>query len=309
MAGERDPYDAGEVDGETFALVERLERELAAGPAVHTLPPQVIRDAREAGRGIWGPVVRSAMATERVLDGVPVRWFRPEVVNGVYLHLHGGGWMLGRAHDQDQRNEHIARSCGLAVVSVDYRLAPEHAYPAGPDDCEKVARWLVDNAARELGTDRIVIGGESAGAHLSVVTMLRLRDRLGYRGFAGANLLFGAFDLSMTPSQRRWGDRNLVLSTPILDWFYDAFVPAERRREPDVSPMYADLSSLPPALFTVGTADPLLDDSLFLHARWRAAGNAADLAIVPGAPHGFTAFPMPATVEATTRIDAFLRGV
>lgn len=304
-----DPYDTGEIDPDTIALVERLERELAAAPSVHTFPPAVLRDAREAGLGIWGPVVRSTMAVDRELDGVPVRWFRPPVVNGVYLHLHGGGWVLGRAHHQDVRNEQIARSCGLAVVSVDYRLAPEHPYPAGPDDCEKVARWLVEHAARELGTDRIVIGGESAGAHLSVTTMLRMRDRHGYRGFAGANLLFGAFDLAMTPSQRRWGDRNLVLSRPILEWFYDCFVPEPRRREPDVSPMYADLSGLPPALFTVGTADPLLDDTLFLHARWRAAGNAADLAIAPGAPHGFTAFTMPAATLANTRIDAFLRGV
>ncbi len=88
-----------------------------------------------------------------------------------------------------------------------YRLAPEHPYPAAPDDCEAVARWLVAHRVDAFGTDRIAVGGESAGAHLALVTLLRLRDRHGYSGFTGANLTFGAFDLSGTPSPLRWGAR------------------------------------------------------------------------------------------------------
>ena len=151
-----------------------------------------------------------------------------------------------------------------------------------------------------------MIGGESAGGHLSAATLLRLRDRHGFTGFAAANLIYGVYDLTMTPSQARWGERNLVLSTPIIAWFYDQFIPAERRRDPDVSPLYADLSNMPPALFTVGTLDPLLDDSLFMHARWVAAGNEAELAVYPGGVHGMDAFPTPLARDATSRMHAFI---
>jgi len=96
------------------------------------------------------------------------------------------------------------------------------------------------------------------------------------------------------------------LSTPIIRWFTDQFVPEEKRRDPDVSPLYADLRGLPPALFTVGTMDPLLDDSLFMYGRWVAAGNEADLAVYPGGLHGFDAFPTPLARTANERIEQFL---
>ena len=108
-------------------------------------------------------------------------------------------------------------------------------------------------------------------------------------------LQYGGFDLSMSPSQRLWGDRNLVLSGPIIAWFGDQFLPGldrEQRRDPDISPLFADLAAMPPAIFTVGTADPLLDDTLFMEARWRAAGHATELRIWPEAPHGFVSLPM-----------------
>ena len=100
-------------------------------------------------------------------------------------------------------------------------------------------------------------------------------------------LQYGCFDLSMTPSQRLWGERNLVLSGPIIAWFADQFLPGrdrEQRRDPDISPLYADLAGMPPAIFTIGTEDPLLDDSLFMEARWRAAGHPTELRIWPEAP-------------------------
>jgi acetyl esterase/lipase len=99
-----------------------------------------------------------------------------------------------------------------------------------------------------------------------------------------------------------------VLSTPIIEWFTDHFVAPELRRHPDVSPLYADLSGMPPALFTVGTLDPLLDDSLFMHARWRSAGNASELAAWAGGVHGFIAFPISLAERAHERIVVFLRG-
>jgi acetyl esterase/lipase len=294
-----------------------VEAQLATAPSVHTLDPAVTRAQREAGRGWAGPVIRSDRAVTRTIPGpdgpISVRVVVPEgTVAGAFLHVHGGGWVLGAADQQDVLLVAVADVLGVAVVSVEYRLAPEHPFPAAPDDCEHVARWLVEHAEAEFGTRRLVIGGESAGAHLAALTLLRLRDRHGITGaFAAANLVFGAFDLSMTPSARRWGERNLVLSTPIMAWFSSLFTPGmsdDERRSPEVSPLYADLHAMPPALFTVGTLDPLLDDSLFMAARWRAAGNETELRVFPEAPHGFIRFPTAVTGLALDAMLTFLRG-
>lgn len=299
------------IDAETRAFVADLEQTLAQLPPIHTLPPDVTRQAREGGRGVWGPIQLVEEARTITIPGpggeLPLRVFvPPREVRGVYLHIHGGGWVLGRAHHQDPRNWHLATQLGLAVVSVDYRLAPEHPYPAAPDDCEAAARWVLEHSRQEFGADAFLIGGESAGAHLSVVTLLRLRDRHGYHGALAANLVYGVYDLRLTPSAANWGERPLILTTQTMRWFVDHFVPPERRTEPDVSPLFADLRGMPPALFTVGTLDPLLDDSLFMYARWVAAGNEAELAVWPGGVHGFNAFPNELDRRANERIDAFL---
>ena len=208
---------------------------------------------------------------------------------------------------QDPMLERVADNTGQAVVAVEYRLAPEHPYPAGPDDCEEAAVWLVQNGKKEFGTDALTIGGESAGGHLTAVTILPMRDRHGYTGFRGANLVYGAFDLSMTPSQRLFGDTRLLLRTIDMHQFYNAFLPTiTDRRIPDISPLYTDLKNLCPALFTVGTKDALLDDTLFMHARWVAAGNEAELAVYPGGAHGFTLFPSDLSRSAIIGMDAFL---
>ena len=110
----------------------------------------------------------------------------------------------------------------------------------------------------------------------------------------------------MTPSARNWGTRNLILDTAIVEWFVDQYVPSGGLADPDISPLYADLSGLPHALFSIGTLDPLLDDSLFMWAKWLAAGNRADMAIYPGGIHGFNAFPFPLAQQANDRIDGFL---
>jgi acetyl esterase/lipase len=156
----------------------------------------------------------------------------------------------------------------------------------------------------------LTIGGESAGGHLTAVTILRMRDRYGDTGFRGANIVYGAFDLSMTPSQRLFGNTRPVLRTFDMQQFYNAFLPTiTDRRVPDISPLSADLKNLCPALFTVGTKDALLEDTLFMHARWVAAGNEADLAIYPGGADGFTLFPNDLSRLATDRMDAFLNRV
>lgn len=173
--------------------------------------------ARRAAESVL--VLRSDKGVDRMISSsagpLRLREFRPERVDGAMLHIHGGGWMTGEPELTDLLNEALSEHLNLAIVSVDYRLAPEHPYPAGPDDCESAALWLIENAAAEYGTDRLVIGGESAGAHLSAVTLLRLRDRHGLaERLCGANLVFGAYDLSATPSAMGIG---LERGTDILD--------------------------------------------------------------------------------------------
>src|SRR5262249_22928927 len=153
------------------------------------------------------------------------------------------------------------------------------------------------------------IGGESAGAHLSVVTMLRLRTRLGRTPFRAANLIYGAYDLRMTPTARAFGSERLVLRTLDIEKFCEAFLPGmddALKSSADISPLFANLRGLCPALFTIGTRDALLDDTLFMHARWIAAGNRAELAVHPGGAHGFTVFPGTQAAQALQQQLEFL---
>lgn len=250
-----------------------------------------LREARATGGGRFPPVVRSPRARVVEIPGaagpLSVRIIAPEEPQGIYLHFHGGGWYMGGADLQDRRLEAIADGAGLICISVDYRLSPEHPYPAAPDDCEAAARWVIANARAQFGVDKITIGGESSGATLATVTLIRLRDKLGVR-LQAANLWCGFFDLALTPSARRFGDRRYAPRTHDLRAFVSAYAgPHQSLAAPDVSPLQADLSDLCPALFTIGTEDPLLDDSLFMHMRWIAARNTSELRVCSGATHAF----------------------
>jgi acetyl esterase len=274
---------------------------------------QRARDARAAGKGAFPAPIYSDRARWIEIDGpggkIKLRVVAPEKSRGAYLHIHGGGHVLGAADQQDRLLELIADNTGLTAISVEYRLAPEHPFPAGPDDCEAAALWLSDNI-RDFGGEKLAIGGESAGAHLSALAILRLRDKHGRTPFHAANLVFGVFDLGMTPSARTFGnDERLILRTIDIQKFGDAFLPGvsvEDKRAPNLSPLFADLRGLCPALFTVGTRDALLDDSLFMHARWIAAGNQGELDIYPGACHGFVAFPCTQTFASLKKQMEFL---
>jgi len=311
-------HDEKTLLAETRAFNAELERLLATVPSVHTVPAEQTRRARREGRGIYPAPVFLPKARTLEIDGpggpITLRIIAPErEPAGAFLHIHGGGWTLGQNDMQDPRLDRLARETGLTVVSVGYRLAPENPYPAAPDDCEAAALWLLGEEGKATlgGASVLAIGGDSAGGHLATVTLLRLRDRHEITGaFRAAVLQYGGFDLSMTPSQRLWGERNLVLSAPILNWFGDQFLPMhdrEERRHPDISPLFAELSGMPPAIFTVGTQDPLLDDTLFMEVRWRAAGNATELRIWPEAPHGFISLPMTVADAAMSAEYDFLR--
>jgi acetyl esterase/lipase len=290
---------------------------MASMPSITSMPAAESRKLRLEGKSAFPVPEKLDVGADRTIPGrsgeIGLRVFTPPVVEGVVLHIHGGGWTFGANWMQDALLWEIAQSASVAVCSVEYRLAPEDPFPAGNDDCEDAACWLANNSLDEFGTTRLFIAGESAGAHLAASTLLRLRDREDCNGaFSGAVLTFGCYDLSLTPSVRRWGERQLILNTPIVEWFADQYLPgmgAEERRDPSVSPLYADLSLLCPALFLVGTADPLLDDTLFMERRWRAAGNATELHVYEDAAHGFIAFPITYAEEAKQAISEFARSM
>jgi len=269
---------ASELDDPSLPVRERVARQRAAA------------DER---------VLRSDMAVDREISGpagpLRLRTFVPDQVDAVLLHIHGGGFVTGSPEMTDLLHEMLSKELNLAFVSVDYRLAPEHPYPAGPDDCEAAALWVLEHAERELGSARLLIGGESAGAHLAACTLLRLRDRHDAADrFAAANLVFGIYDLSGTPSQRATTERPDLLTAEQIEYFAELFTPGrsiQERRDPDISPLYADLHGLPPALLSVGADDHLVDDTLFMAARWELAGNQAELLVYPEGPHGCIGMP------------------
>lgn len=297
---------------EQRAINKRIVETFAGWPDPWAFPPALIREARKQGRGIFPVKPPSPRAEVLEIPGprgpIGLRIVRPKGASrGAFLHLHFGGWTLGSNDMHDWFFERIADETGLVVVSADYRLAPEFPYPAGPDDCEAAALWLIREAKERFGGEVLAIGGESAGAHLAAVTLCRLRDRHGITPFRAAVLTAGSFDLALTPSAKSWGTEKLVLNTRDIENFVRCYVPAGVDvRLPDVSPFYAELGGLPPALFSIGTRDPLLDDSLFMAARWCAAGNAAELAVYPGGCHVFHMFDSALAEACLSRLTTYL---
>lgn len=224
---------------------------------------------------------------------IPVRIIRPQgAVEAVLISVHAGGWCMGSAAMNDWLNEILAQRCGVLSVAIDYRLAPENPYPAGLDDVMAVAEWLGEVAQAEFGTERLLVSGSSAGAHLSSQLLLRLRDtrRDLLQRVRAVALSYGCYDISMTPSVRSAPEDALFVKLDVHKQLLDFAFPgldSEARRSPSVSPLFADLKGLPPALFAAAGIDPMLDDTLFMATRWKAAGNAALLDVWPGCSHLF----------------------
>ncbi len=305
-------FDGSNVPEDTRTASEGVKARLAKLPRVWTPAlAKPIREARAAGLGDFPPIVRSPRAETIHIPGpagdIALRVLASAAPKGVYLHLHGGGWFMGAADLQDSKLEALADDADLVCISVDYRLAPEHRHPAALEDCLAAATWVAENAPRLWGVDRIVVGGDSSGAHLAALTLVQARNKPQMR-FVGAHFIFGFFDLALTPGARSFGQERSSPRTEDLCGFVSAFLgPDHDRRSPGVSPLYADLSGLCPALFIVGTEDPLLEDTLFMHMRWLAAGNPSELHVYPGAPHNFVVMPIRAAADAHGRAIAFIR--
>jgi acetyl esterase len=255
-------------------------RAALAGPASAEPPPVqelVTANGRSVSLRIHAPVDRPS--------------------TGVLLEVHGGGFYMGSAAGSDIRNRKLADAVGVTVASVDYRLAPEHPWPAAPEDCETAALWLAEHAAERFGAAKFSVMGNSAGATLAATTLVRLRDR-GISAIDNAVLQFGTYDLSgRTPAGCLISD----------EYFLEAYAgTAPDRTHPDLSPIYANLEQLPPVLMIVGDKDILLQDNLAMAARLVAHGVEVDLRLFPGAPHGFTSHPTPMASAALDDIEAWL---
>ncbi len=295
---------------ENRSLQARLLEEQAAEDPVETVPVELTRRRRRwGGGGLPAPTRLRQAWTEEIpsrAGGVGLRVLAPPGAHRGFLHFHGGGWALGSADSQDLVLWQFAERAGAVVFSVDYRLAPEHRHPAAADDCEDAADWLTAVGADRFGLTELSIGGDSAGAHLALLTLLRLRDRGDGGRFGSALLAYGPYDLGGTDGFHAWGDRRLVLSPPMMEWYIGMYLPpGSRRRVDSVSPLFADLTGTPPTLLSVGTADPLYEDSVLLHDALERAGTEVRLDVYPEAPHNFRAFDLHSTKVLISREAEF----
>jgi len=194
-------------------------------------PAGLSRDERIAAeRESMAQVTFSVPEAEPVeIAGVACRVIRPDrAARAVYLHFHGGGMISGSASMMDIPNQMLARALDVVVVSVEYRKAPEFPWLAGPDDGLAVARELLERARSDFGTDRILVGGESAGAYLSAAVALRIRDEVhAIDRVDGLNLTYGIYDFGGTPSQRglRASDGFDMLSPEFIRLVTDCYLP------------------------------------------------------------------------------------
>jgi acetyl esterase len=240
-----------------------------------------------------------ADVSDRTIPGpagdLPVRVYVPTGTGpfGVLCFFHGGGWVLGNLATHDGVCRELAAGSECVVVSVDYRLAPEHKYPAATDDCEAAVRWVAENA-ESLGADpaRLAIGGDSAGANLAAVIAQRLRDR-GGPALAAQLLVYPAARLvgEPTPSMLENAE-GYFLTAKDAEWFLGHYLAEpDQAGLVDVSPGLAqDLSGLPPALVITAEYDPIRDDGEFYAQALRAAGVDVTSSRYDGAIHGFWNF-------------------
>jgi monoterpene epsilon-lactone hydrolase len=240
--------------------------------------------------------------------GVPGEWVTPKSARAdrVLLYLHGGAWAIGSPRSHRALVANLARGAGVPALSLDYRLAPEHPYPAGLDDCVAAFEWLL---ASGIEPGRIVAAGDSAGGNLALALMLRLRDA-GSPLPGGAVLLSPVTDLELSgASHANRKALDPVFAGADLRTFITAYAGAHDPREPYLSPLLADLHGLPPLLIHVGDHEILLDDAVRLGERARAAGVEERTVVWPGMMHVFQTFApfLPEARRANREIAAFIR--
>jgi acetyl esterase len=271
------------------------------------LTPEIL----ELARGPWGfpPSRDVADISDTDVEGIPVRVYRPSgTISGVVAYFHGGGFVIGSIGIMDNVARELAHAASAVVVSVGYRLAPEHPYPAGLDDCTTVTRWIHANRSA-LGPPGapVAVAGESAGGNLAAAVSLRLRDE-GEDFLAGQVLIYPAVTgQQIFPSREEFD--GLIISLAAGDQYWAAYSAGrDLEHDPYAVPLAAEnLHGLPPALVVLGGCDMLRDEGRAYGERLRRDGVAVEEACYAGQPHGFVNFGFPAAELAFQRIGAWLQ--
>lgn len=268
---------------------------VAAAGVVELTPdtdPQTVRDLFE--RLTLPSTIAIEQVEDRTVPGpagpIPVRVYRPagDAPQPVVVFFHGGGWVIGSLHTHDGICRALADALGCVVVSVDYRLAPEHPFPAAVDDAFAATRWVQEHAA-ELGGDprRVAIAGDSAGGHLAAVSAIQARD--AEIPLAFQLLVYPAVEHEFDRPSMHENAEGYFVTTADMRWFYGHFL-ADGSQASDwrVSPIHApDLAGLPPALVITAQYDPLRDQGRAYAEALRAAGNEVEERCYDGVFHGF----------------------
>lgn len=254
------------IDPQVQALLDQFNEQ--KGPTFVEMGVAESRRALHAFIDMQGPEVAMAKVEDRTIPGpageMPLRVYTPIGVASfpVVVYFHGGGWTIGDITVADKPCRLLAASSGCIVVSVEYRLAPEHRYPAAVDDCYAAVLWVATNAA-EIGADpeRLAVCGESSGGNVAAAVTLRARARRDPR-IAYQALICPAADLRFETRSCSDYSEGYLLTTADLKWFRSNYVRSEMDvANPEVSPLLAsDLSGLPPALIVTAEYDPLRDE-------------------------------------------------
>lgn len=288
-----DPNDAP--NPEMAAIMARLAAEDGHLPDPTTVPAAEGRAQAEAGNIRWNRDPPPMETAELTLPGGtgprPARLYRPPSARGAILYIHGGGWAFCSLDTHERAMRCLAEVTGMAVIGIDYRLAPEHPYPAGLDDAVATWRALPELLVRHGLSGPIGISGDSAGANLALALMLR--EQAASRPLPGFGLLFyGVYAVDHdTDSHRRFGPGGYGLTTAKMIRYRDWYAPDPATwGEPLVSPLTASdaaLRALPPLYLNAAGLDPLLSDTLLLGERLRTLGRADPVRVHRGVVHGF----------------------
>jgi acetyl esterase len=275
------------------AMFDQLAAEPA--PPLSALSPAEGRDLYRAMRPL-NPDLEVGAVENRTIEGpadtMGLRIYRPagSTTAPVYIHYHGGGWVIGDLDTADAACRGIAATAGVIVVSVDYRLAPEHPFPAAVDDSYAALEWVAAHMAELGGNGRLAVGGESAGGNLAAVVCQRARDEDGPRVHFQL-LLYPVTDCDLDRPSYVANGEGYLLTTDTMRWFWDLYCSDPKRREsPLASPLRAELlAGLPPALVVTAEYDPLRDEGAAYAAALNKAGGHADWVDYPGLVHDFLA--------------------
>ena len=277
---------------------EAMLKTLAAtpGPALSDMP---VPDARAMYRMMRpaAPDLEVGKVEDRALPGpdgaIPVRIYTPKGSGPfpILINFHGGGWVIGDLETADAISREFCQRVGCIVVSVDYRLAPEHRFPAAVDDSYAATRWVADNAAALKGdAKRIAVTGESAGGNLAAVVCHMARDRNG-PAIAYQLLAYPVTDADYGTASYRTNADGYLLTRAGMEWFWDTYCPnASDRKNPLATPLNAkSFAKLPPALIMTAEFDPLRDEGNAYAGKLRAAGVPVEYVAFDGLIHDFLA--------------------